>query len=216
MEVIGNILSHVANVKDVVKASMTCRKWRETLRHLHTLQQDQYSDRSFYNRKSKTLQLEFLLADIVLQTMGLQTLRILHGTKFSGTALIVWLSHTGGSLRHLTYEVPMATLNVNMLERCGKMRYLESLCLRHTDIRLTTDPTAQRFMCLLSLTLYNLVDVTTFQLQSLVWACRKLESFSLINSNVIPTDLHCILNLRSSSLKIYAVLQVKFTLMLVQ
>jgi len=180
---------------------MTCRKWREELRHLHTLQQDQYSDRSFYNRKSKTLQLEFLLTDIVLQTMGLQTLRILHGTKFSGTAVIAWLSHTGGSLRHLTYEVPMATLNVNRLERCGKMRYLESLRLRHTDIRLTTDPTAQRFMCLLSLTLYNLVDVTTFQLQSLVWACRKLESFSLVNSNVIPTDLHYILNLRSSSLK---------------
>ncbi len=133
--------------------------------------------------------------------MGLQTLRFLHGTKFSGTAVIAWLSHTGGSLRHLTYEVPMSTLNVNMLERCGKMRYLESLRLRHTDIRLTTDPTAQRFMCLLSLTLYNLVGVTTFQLQSLVSACRKLESFSLVNSNVIPTDLHCILNLRSSSLK---------------
>jgi hypothetical protein len=110
----------------------------------------------------------------------------------------------------------MSTLNVNMLERCGKMRYLESLRLRHTDIRLTTDPTAQRFMCLLSLTLYNLVGVTTFQLQSLVSACRKLESFSLVNSNVIPTDLHCILNLRSSSLKICAYLEVKFTLMLVQ
>ncbi|CAK9260070.1 unnamed protein product [Sphagnum jensenii] len=153
VEMIGNILSHVANVKDVVRASMTCRKWREALRHLHTLQQDQYSDRSFYNRKSKTLQLEFLL----LQTMGLQTLRILHGTKFSGTAVIAWLSHTGGSLRHLTYEVPMATLNVNMLERRGKMKYLESLRLRHTDIRLTTDLTAQRFMCLSSLTLYNVV-----------------------------------------------------------
>jgi hypothetical protein len=38
VEVIGNILSHVANVKDVVRASMTCRKWREALRHLHTLQ----------------------------------------------------------------------------------------------------------------------------------------------------------------------------------
>jgi hypothetical protein len=140
-------------------------KWRETLRHLHTLQQDQYSDRSFYNRKSETLQLEFLLTDIVLQTMDLQTLRILHGTKFSGTAVIAWFSDTGGSLRHLTYEVPMSTLNLKMVERCGKMRYLESLRLRHTDIRLTTDHTAQRFMCLLSLTLYNLVDVTTFQLQ---------------------------------------------------
>ncbi|CAK9200560.1 unnamed protein product [Sphagnum troendelagicum] len=79
------------------------------------------------------------------------------GDQKRGTAVIAWLSHTGESLRHLTYEVPMATLNVNMLERCGKMRYLESLRLRHTDIRLTTDPTAQRFMCLSSLTLYNVV-----------------------------------------------------------
>jgi hypothetical protein len=54
VELIGNILSHVVNVKDVVRVSMTCRKWRLELRYLHTLQQD-YLDPPLSNR---TQQLE--------------------------------------------------------------------------------------------------------------------------------------------------------------
>jgi len=39
LAVIGNILSHLDDVKDMVRASMTCWKWRVALRHhLHTLQ----------------------------------------------------------------------------------------------------------------------------------------------------------------------------------
>ncbi len=37
MRVIGRILSHFADVQDVVRASWTCRKWRAAFRHLHTL-----------------------------------------------------------------------------------------------------------------------------------------------------------------------------------
>jgi hypothetical protein len=48
VEVIGNILSYVANVKDVVRASWTCRKWRVALRHyLHTLHTLQHHESKF-------------------------------------------------------------------------------------------------------------------------------------------------------------------------
>ncbi len=204
VEVIGNILSHVANVKDVVRASWTCRKWRVALRHyLHTLHTLQHHESKFLPafQRSRTEQLEFLLTDTLLQTMRLQSLHILHMTKFSATAVIAWLLHTGDSLRHLTYEVPMSTLYVDMLERCGRMRCLESLHLRYATIRFTADPTTQRFLCLLSLTLSNMIDVTTLQLQSLVSTCRKLESFSLATSIVTSTDPQWTLNLTSSSLK---------------
>ncbi len=198
VELIGNILSHVINVKDVVRVSMTCRKWSLALRYLHTLQQD-YLDAPLSNR---TRQLEFLLTDTILQTWSLQNLHICHETRFSATAVIDWLSHAGDSLRHLTYEVPTTTLYVNMLERCGRMWHLESLRLRYTDIRLTTaHPTAPRFRFLLSLSLSDMVNVTALQLQSLVSACRKLESFFLTNSAVTSTDPHWTLNLTSSSLK---------------
>jgi hypothetical protein len=144
VEVIGNILSHVANVKDVVRASWTCRKWRVALRHyLHTLHTLQHHESKFLPafQRSRTEQLEFLLTDTLLQTMRLQSLHILHMTKFSATAVIAWLLHTGDSLRHLTYEVPMSTLYVDMLERCGRMRCLESLHLRYaTSIVTSTDP----------------------------------------------------------------------------
>ncbi len=198
VELIGNILSHVINVKDVVRVSMTCRKWRLAIRYLHTLQQD-YLDAPLSNR---TQQLEFLLTDTILQTWSLQNLHICHETRFSATAVIAWLSHAGDSLRHLTYEVPTTTLYVNMLERCGRMWHLESLRLRYTDIRLTTaHPTAPRFRFLLSLSLSDMVNLTALQLQSLVSACRKLESLFLTNSAVTSTDPHWTLNLTTSSLK---------------
>jgi len=204
VEVIGNILSHIGNVKDVVRASWTCRRWRVALRHhlhtLHTLKQrESYFLPAFEG--SRTQELEFLLTDTILQTIHLQNLDIRHWTRFSATAVVTWLLHTADSLRHLTYEVPTTTLYVNMLERCATMRCLESLRLQYTDIKLTTHPGAPRFICLLSLTLSEFVDVTTLQLQSLVFACVKLESFSLTKTHVTSTDPHWTLNLTSSSLK---------------
>jgi len=93
VELVGNILSHVVNLKDVVRVSMACRKWRLALRYLHTLQQD-YSDAPLSNRRQ---QLEFLLTDTILQTWSLQNLHICHETRFSATAVIAWLSHAGDS-----------------------------------------------------------------------------------------------------------------------
>jgi len=60
--VIGKILSHVGDVKDVVRASMTCRKWREALRHLYTLRV------TCNHPVFRTEKLEFLLTDTILRT----------------------------------------------------------------------------------------------------------------------------------------------------
>ncbi|CAM6050469.1 unnamed protein product [Sphagnum compactum] len=141
-QVIGQILSHVGDAKDVVRASMTC------------------------------------------------------------PAVIAWLSHTGDSLRHLTYKVPISTEHVDMLERCGRMRCLKSLTLRYADIRFRANPTAQQFLRLLSLSV-SAVKVSELQVQSLASACPKIQYFSLTDSTITSTNPHGTLNLTSSTLKAF-------------
>lgn len=200
VEVIGNILSHVVNAKDVVRASATCRKWRVALRHhLHTLRYNSLDCWPAY-RNSRTEELEVLLTDTILQTSGLQDLHISNKAKFSSAAVIAWLLHTRESLRLLTYKVPTSKPYVNVLERCGRMRCLESLDLGNTDVRLTADPTAPRFPCLLSLTLSE-VNVSALDLHLLLLACQKLKSFSLHSAVITSPDPELTLNLTSSSLK---------------
>jgi hypothetical protein len=170
IEVIGNILSHVADVMDVAMASWTCRKWRLALRHhLHTLR---------LRGISKTEEFEFLLTNTILQTTSLQNLHISHNNRFAAAAVIAWLLHTGDSLRHLTYHVPESTLHVNVLERCARMKHLQSLDFSPnlTGYAFAASATAQWFPCLLSLTL-SFIKVSASQLKSLVSACQMLESF---------------------------------------
>ncbi len=194
IEVIGNILSHVADVKDVAMASWTCRKWRLASRHhLHTLR---------LRGTWKTEQFEFLLTSTILQTTSLQNLHISHKTTFAAAAVIAWLLHTGDSLRHLTYHVPESKLHVNVLERCARMKHLRSLDFSpsSTGYAFAASATAEWFPCLLSLTL-SFIKVSASQLKSLVSACQMLESFSLSCATVTSTDAHGTLHLTSSSLK---------------
>jgi hypothetical protein len=142
------------------------------------------------------------LTDTILQTLGLQKLLICHANSFSAAAVIAWLSHTSDSLRHLTYKVPISTEHVNMLERCGRMRCLKSLTLRYADIRFRANPTAQQFLRLLSLSV-SAVKVSELQVQSLVSACPKLQSFSLTDSTITSTNPRGTLNLTSSTLKAF-------------
>ncbi|CAM6028704.1 unnamed protein product [Sphagnum balticum] len=163
VELIGNILSHVVNVKDVVRVSMTCRKWRLALRYLHTLQQD-YLDAPLSNR---TQQLEFLLTDTILQSWSLQNLHVCHETRFSATAVIAWLSHAGDSLRHLTYEVPTTTLK------------LESFFLTNSGVT-STDP--HWTLNLTSSSLKSL-DLDNMSLDSVILEANLLETLCLRDSN---------------------------------
>ncbi len=98
VQVIGNILSHFDDVKDVVRASWTCKKGRAALHHhLHTLQHEYIVDdyrliSELSDRKSQTnSELECLLTDTILQTSSLLNLRIAHEIKVSATAVIAWL-----------------------------------------------------------------------------------------------------------------------------
>lgn len=202
VELIGNILSYLDDIKDVVRASWTCRKWRVALRYLHTLCASWCASWREWDWELETENLEFVLTDTILQTMGLQKLQIHSLSSFPAAPVIAWLSHIGDSLRHLTYKLPESTPHVNVLESCARMRCLQSLdlqCLKFGDVRfVVADPTAELFPCLLSLHLSE-GRVSTGELQKLVWGCQKLESLSL--SYIRFSDPDFTLNLRSLSLK---------------
>jgi hypothetical protein len=203
VHVIGNILSHFADVQDVVWASWTCRKWRAAFRHLHTLRHEYVDVFHFSEVGDEEQEIEqkheFLLTDTILRTSGLQNLSIIHSVSFSATAVVAWLLHTGDSLRHLTYHVPKSTPYVNLMERCSRMKCLKSLDFSQTDIRFTkAGPIAQRFLCLLSLRMFR-VEASALQIQSLVSTCQKLESLSL--ECITFLDPKLTLHLTSSSLK---------------
>jgi len=97
VQVIGNTLSRLDDVKDVVRASWTCKKWRAALHHhLHTFQHEYIVDdyrliSELSDRKPQTnSELECLLTDTILQTSSLPNLGIAHEIKFSATAVIAW------------------------------------------------------------------------------------------------------------------------------
>ena len=197
VEVIGNILSHLGAARDVVVASTTCRKWRVAARHhLNTLSFNT-ADWPVYPELS-TEDLEILITQTILQTSCLQHLSIRLGThnEFSAAPVIAWLMYTRESLRFLTYMMKTKPC-VNVLERCGKSK-LERLVLGYTCIP-AVDPAVQRFPSLLALTLTR-VSVSSVDLNALLSACPKLESFSLIDTDVTLSGSGNTLELSSSSL----------------
>jgi len=197
VEVIGNILSHLGAARDVVIASATCRKWRVAARyHLHTLSFD-IGDWQNYNQLP-TEDLEVLITQTILQTSCLQHLSICLGNQneFSAAPVIAWLMYTRESLRFLTYMMQTKPC-VNVLERCGRSK-LERLVLGHTCIP-TIDPSIQRFPALLSLTLSQVI-VSSSDLNALLSACPKLETFILMEPEINPSGSEMTVSLTSSSL----------------
>lgn len=198
VEVIGNILSHLGAALDVIVASTTCRKWRVAARHhLHTLSFN--TDDWFVYRELPTEDLEIIITQTVLQTSCLQHL-IVHDRdhhEFSAAPVIAWLMYTRESLRFLTYMIKTKPL-VNILERCGKAK-LERLVLGYTSIP-AVDPAILIFPSLLALTLSR-VSVSSADLNALLSACPKLETFSLIA--LVDTGSETTLELTSSSLRAF-------------
>jgi hypothetical protein len=200
VEVIGNILSHLGAARDVVVASTTCRKWRVAARHhLNTLCFNT-ADWPVY-RELSTEDLEILITQTILQTSCLQHLSIRLGNhnEFSAAPVIAWLMYTRESLRFLTYMMKTKPC-VNVLERCGKSK-LERLVLGYTCIP-TVDPAVQRFPSLLALTLSR-VSVSSADLNALLSACPKLQTFSLIDTDVTLSGSETTLELTSSSLNAF-------------
>eukprot|EP00249_Psilotum_nudum_P002236 c15173_g1_i1 orf=233-1492(-) len=198
VEVVGNILSHVAAARDVVVASAACRKWREAARHhLHSLRFS-YADWPVY-RELSVSQCEILMTQTILQTNCLQELSICMSSvdEFSAAPVIAWLMFTRETLKSLTYMIQTKP-NVNILERCGRHK-LENLVWGFACIP-TVDPSIQKFPSLVSLSL-NRAAVSALDLNMLLSACPKLESLSLVNTEITLSDAQSTMEINSASLK---------------
>lgn len=199
VEVIGNILSHVAAARDVVRASATSRQWREAAHHHLLALRFQTADWPGYETLD-TKDLELVVTQTILKTSCLEQLSIRFDDlwhDFSDMAVSAWLLHTRDSLRFLTYTT-ISMPRVNVFERCGNAR-LQSLVFGHTET-LSKEYTAQRFPSLLSLTLSE-VCAGAADLNLLLSGCPKLESFSLLTADRPSLDPRATLKLTSSSLK---------------
>lgn len=198
VEVIGNILSHLAAARDVVTASATCRKWREACRkHLQSLSFN--SDDWPIYRDLTTSRLEILITETIFQITGLQGLSILMDDvdEFSASTVIAWLMYTRETLRWLFYNV-RTTPNVNILDLCGRQK-LEMLVLAHNSIT-GVEPNYQRFSCLKSLSL-SYVSISALDLNLLLTACPRIEIFSLVNPEIVMSDAQVMIELNSPTLK---------------
>lgn len=198
VEVIGNILSHLAAARDVVTASATCRKWREACRkHLQSLSFNS-DDWPIYHDLT-TSRLEILITQTIFQITGLQGLSILMDDvdEFSASTVIAWLMYTRETLRWLFYNV-RTTPNVNILDLCGRQK-LEMLVLAHNSIT-GVEPNYQRFSCLKSLSL-SYVSISALDLNLLLTACPRIEIFSLVNPEIVMSDAQVMIELNSPTLK---------------
>ncbi|VFQ74466.1 unnamed protein product [Cuscuta campestris] len=75
LEVIGDILSRVRIARDMIRASVTCRRWREAyVKHLHTLSFNDFDDRVYH--ELPTCDLEVLITTTIFQTPALRKLCI--------------------------------------------------------------------------------------------------------------------------------------------
>jgi hypothetical protein len=156
--VIGTILSHIAAVKQVVRASGTCRKWREAARnHLQTMRCDCRKSSPVY-KSLTTARLEVLLTETILQTSRLQDLYILTRGGFSAGVIISWLLHARSSHRILRYRLMVRSfirphrLHASVLDRIGKMNCLEILELFRIQV-MGVEFTVQSWPSLVSLIL---------------------------------------------------------------
>jgi Leucine-rich repeat (LRR) protein len=198
VEVIGNILSRLGGARDVVIASATCRKWREAWRkHLHTLSFNS-NDCNVYQDLT-TSRLQILITQTIFQTTGLQGLSILMDDvdEFSASTVIAWLMYTRETLHRLIYNV-RTNPNVNILEICGRQK-MEMLELSHNSIT-GVEPNFQRFPCLKSLSL-SYVSISALDLNLLLTACPKIETFGLVNPEIAMSDAQVTVELSSPTLK---------------
>ncbi|KAJ7558320.1 hypothetical protein O6H91_04G033300 [Diphasiastrum complanatum] len=206
VEVIGNILSLLAAVRDVIIASATCRKWREAARlHLRALHFCP-ADWPVYHELSVD-QMEVLITQTILQTSCLRDLSLCLGDdEFSAAPVIAWLIYTRETLRFLTYMIQTRPF-VNLLDRCGRHK-LEALHIGNITI-CSVDPKVHKFPVLCSLTLSR-VSISALDMKLLLVSCPKLESLSLINSSIsLPTaDGEATLELKSHSLKSFSLEEV--------
>ncbi|KAK2364368.1 hypothetical protein P8452_67343 [Trifolium repens] len=198
VEVIGMVLSNLGSARDIVIASLTCKKWKDAWHnHLHTLSFDT-RDWHLY-REICSNHLEMVITCTLFQTRGLHCLTIFMDDDhtFHVTSVIAWLMYTRDSLRQLRYNVRTFPI-FNIIDKLGRQR-LEVLSLARNPI-LHVDPKYHKFPCLKSLSL-SFVSISALDLSLLLSACPKLETFSIVSPDIAMSDLQASIELNSSSLK---------------
>ncbi|XP_010554957.1 PREDICTED: F-box/LRR-repeat protein At1g67190-like [Tarenaya hassleriana] len=125
VELIGNILSHLDNARDVVIASTTSKRWREA--YHHHLHQIAFVHRVhpfpwFYD----TRDIERVITHTLTQTTGVQELTIEFEDddgfyRFRNDVVTEWLGHTRETLRRLCFNAG-TTRGVNVLASLGALQ----------------------------------------------------------------------------------------------
>lgn len=178
LEIIGDILSRVEVARDVIRASLTRRKWREAYRkHLHALSFNVDDDDRVF-RELPTSDLEMLITKTLVQSPSLRKLKILMDKKhkFSAVAVMAWLMFSRETLSELFYMV-ITSPGINVLDIYGQ-RKLETLSLCKYTIR-GVEMKLHRFPYLTSLSLTR-VKISEEVLNRLLLALPKLEKLELI------------------------------------
>ncbi|CAM8910193.1 unnamed protein product [Rhodiola kirilowii] len=199
VEVIGNILSSLGDAKDIVIASVTCRKWQEAFRkHLHTLSFDSFNWP--LHKYMTTNGFEINITNTIFQTKGLQRLSLRFHKDYTCSAPSVhaWLLYTRETLLELRYKVQTKPC-VNILDICGRDK-LEVIELAHNPVWLA-QPMSQRFPCLKSLSLRHVRVLSALHLNLLLSACPKIESLELINPLFSMPDVPKTVEFSSPTLK---------------
>ncbi|CAM6050474.1 unnamed protein product [Sphagnum compactum] len=162
-----NILSHFADVQDVVRASWTCRKWRAAFRHLHTLRHEVHTLCELVGESSrmKCLQsLDFSQTDIRFTKAGPIAQRFL--------CLL--------SLRMFSVEASALHIQ-SLVSTCQKLESLSLECITFLDPKLTLNLTSSS---LKSFFLKGMsrgdVILEAKSLESLRLLDSKLSSFKLV------------------------------------
>ncbi|VFQ74473.1 unnamed protein product [Cuscuta campestris] len=177
VEVIGEILSCVGVARDVIRASLTCRKWREAyLKHLRTLSFNVADDDRVY-RELPISDLEMLITETLYQSPGLRRLSILMDDKhdFMAATVVGWLMFARKNLTELFYKVRTSN-PINVLATFGRQR-LETFSLSDYIID-GAEPKFKPFPCLTSLSLTR-VRISVEGLNRLLLAFPKLERAEL-------------------------------------
>ncbi|VFQ74474.1 unnamed protein product [Cuscuta campestris] len=185
LEVIEDILSRVRIALDVIRASVTCKMWREAYcKHLHTLSFG-VSSFKFPKGQDSVPDIEMLVTKAILQTRGLRKLSIQMGNSyhFSASSVCSWLMCVRETLSELCCEVRTST-RVNVLD-IFEGRKLEILSM--SDCKMgRVKQNIQRFQCLTSLSLRN-VSISVEHLNRFLNALPKLESLKLEASFLEPS-----------------------------
>ncbi|VFQ74476.1 unnamed protein product [Cuscuta campestris] len=195
LEILGDILSRVRVARDVIKASLTCKKWREAYcKHLRALSFD-IADFKVVNDQDPVPRIELFITKAIFQTTALRKLSILMGARYTFSAGTVgtWLLFVRETLSELVYKDGKST-TVNVLDMFGR-RKLESLSLSNYRIG-RGELNFERFACLTSLSLCRVI-ILVEDLNRFLNAPLKLESLKLDSIFLEPSyndscvEFHC-------------------------